>query len=61
MDHTEVEPNLQRIDNVTIGLVVGISIVLFFIIIINCFTFRIYLKQRKGIIVFDSLSFPSNQ
>ncbi|VIO90408.1 Uncharacterized protein BM_BM1291 [Brugia malayi] len=55
-DETEYENIFQRIDNVTIGLVIGISIVLFLIIIINCFTFRIYLKERKD----DDRSFQSD-
>uniref|UniRef100_A0AAF5PRF8 Uncharacterized protein n=1 Tax=Wuchereria bancrofti TaxID=6293 RepID=A0AAF5PRF8_WUCBA len=55
-DETEDENIFQRIDNVTIGLVVGISIVLFLIIIINCFTFRFYLKEHKD----DDRSFQSD-
>uniref|UniRef100_A0A8R1U195 Uncharacterized protein n=1 Tax=Onchocerca volvulus TaxID=6282 RepID=A0A8R1U195_ONCVO len=46
-DHKESGRNFQSIDNVIIGLIVGISIVVFLIIIINCFTFRVYLKESK--------------
>ncbi|OZC11403.1 hypothetical protein X798_01259 [Onchocerca flexuosa] len=46
-DRKESESNFQPIDNVIIGLIVGISIVVFLIIIINCFTFRVYLKETK--------------
>ncbi|KAM3724028.1 UPF0473 protein [Dirofilaria immitis] len=54
-DQIESDYNFQQIDSVTIGLVIGISIVVFLIVIVNCFTFRVYLKESK-----DERSFRSS-
>ncbi|KAL4002491.1 hypothetical protein ACH3XW_3670 [Acanthocheilonema viteae] len=62
-DEIEYEYRTQQTDNVTIGLVVAISIVVFLIIVVNCFTFRIYLKEHKDDQSFqnDITDSPSNR
>ncbi|VDM97685.1 unnamed protein product [Thelazia callipaeda] len=43
----ENETVRKRIDKVTIGLVFGISLLVFLIIIVNCFTLRLYLRETR--------------
>lgn len=45
---SEGGPSREKIGALVIGLSVAILVVLFAVIIINCFTLKIYLSERRG-------------